>query len=103
MTSHWSNCSVHVIETREEMEAPIFGLMCVQSWPMTKPEQPQRGQVLRCDSAIAPAGVCGCLQGCQVYICPGPRVDHVRSKFIPYKIYTYTVSLFIMIKGNEGL
>ena len=26
----------------------------------------------------------------------------VRSKFIPYKIYTYTVSLFIMIKGKEG-
>jgi len=24
------------------------------------------------------------------------------KKFIPYKIYTYTVNLFIMIKGNEG-
>ena len=26
----------------------------------------------------------------------------VRSKFISYKIYTYTVSLFIMIKGKES-
>ena len=30
------------------------------------------------------------------------EVGGVRSKFIPYKIYTYTVSLFIMIKGKEG-
>ena len=29
-------------------------------------------------------------------------VSSVRSKFIPYKIYTYTVSLFIMIKWKEG-